>query len=150
MPRTCFNRFPSIAIATLAAAQALAVQPVNAQTVNATIQLPTFRVTQFNSSFSVPDGGTINLGSVGDSRSSLGRRSGGGRGAYVSPRILSNRDLERQLLSPTPSAGNVAALPGPGGSRSAADGTLTHQQLNGQPAVQAKADFLSKHINRQR
>lgn len=152
--KTRFLAIKSLAIVTAVAFIATSIlgsQSANAQAVNTTIQLPTLRVTQFNSSFSVPDGGTINLGSIGRSGSAFGRRSSTSGGAQVSPRILVNRESERRFLSaataPTAPQLNPIRRGAPG---TAANGPLTHQQLNGGADVQAKADFLSRHINRSR
>lgn len=125
---------------TLMVMAVLGCRSADAQRVGTTIQLPTFRVTQFNSSFSVPDGGTINLGGTGVSRTTYpGRVIRSGRNG-VGIRSIDSRNRERELLS--------KAMPGV--AAEAFPRLLTHRQVNGRPATQSKADFLSKHIQRHR
>ena len=69
-----------------------------AQFANATVQLPTFRTTQFNSSFSVPDGGTISLGSIGRRDYLPGAISGSTGSATASARVLIMQELEQEML----------------------------------------------------
>ncbi len=118
---------------------------VLAQGPNTTIQLPTFRVTEFRSSFSVPDGGTISIGGVGGGRSSNrrrltprnptnGRSTVSGFGASVAPYVLITEELEQARLH------GVALLT----RRS----MQTPKEINGTTRIQSKADFISRNINR--
>jgi len=105
-----------------------------AQFANTTVQLPTFRVTQFNSSFSVPDGGTVNIGSIGSSRSVPGGRSGGCGSAQVTAHILIMKELEQEMLTNARPAIRQS--------------NLAQQQINGSATTQSQADFISGNINR--
>ena len=113
-----------------------------AQLANTTLQLPTFRVTQFNTAVSVPDGGTISLG--GNVRGSsfsnrsrggfnIGGSSGGGS-AQVTAHVLIMSELEQEMLN---------------NSRPAIrQSKFTQQQINGNLQTQSKADFITDNINR--
>ena len=124
----------------------LTADQVFAQVVNTTIQLPTVRVTQFSSSFSVPDGGTINLGRIPSGESfSRGRRSFP-RSRSITPRgtqtgaaragahVLIMKELELKMLDNT--RPRVIQM------------NFDHRQLNGDAQTQAQADFISGNINR--
>jgi type II secretory pathway component GspD/PulD (secretin) len=118
---------------------------------NIRVQLPVVSVFNVRTVVSVPDGGTMSLGGV--SRHSSGRTSRGvpgfggplfqGRGigyssgrnqATVKATIISNREINDALMAD-------------GNRRFAA-----RQQtgINGAPAVQAKADFITRNIGRSR
>lgn len=110
-----------------------------------TVQLPVFRTFGVRTAVSVPDGGTINLGGVGRSSYGQSNQSGFGRlpssnrfrnnspsGAALSVRIIRLKELERQML-----ADHAAGRPQPDDVR-----------VNGSRAVQAKADFISRHVGR--
>ena len=105
-----------------------------AQFANTTVQLPTFRVTQFSSSFSVPDGGTIRLGSIGRRDYLPGAISGGSSSATASARVLIMKELEQEMLSNHEPQIRQSAL--------------RQQKLNGTLKTQSKADFISRNINR--
>lgn len=105
-----------------------------AQFGNTTLQLPTLRVTQFNTAVSVPDGGTIGLGGVGSSRSFPGGRSTTAGSAQVTAHVLIMKELEQEMLS----AARPAIL----------KSHFAQQRLNGSAQIQARADFLSGNINR--
>ena len=105
-----------------------------AQLANSTVQLPTFRVTQFNSSFSVPDGGTINLSSIGRRDYLPGAISGGTSSASASAHVLIMKELEQKMLSN--SAPQIR------------QSVLHQRKINGTPTTQSKADFISRNINR--
>ena len=105
-----------------------------AQFANATVQLPIFRTTQFNSSFSVPDGGTISLGSIGRREYLPGGFSGSTGSATASARVLIMKELEQEMLS---------------NSKPQIRQSIQRQrEINGTPKTQSKADFISRNINR--
>ena len=113
-----------------------------AQFAGPTIQLPTFRVTEFRSVVSVPDGGSINLGGSLRDDLRIGRtpnsrsfsRSTARSNAQVSADILIMDELEQEMLS--------ASAPALRSSAAAS------QAINGSPQVQAKADFISRNVDR--
>ena len=109
-------------------------ETATAQFANTTIQLPTFRFTQFNSSFSVPDGGTINLSSIGRRDYLPGGDSGSYSSATASARVLIMKELEQDMLS--------NAKP------QIRQSVQRQQEVNGTPKTQSKADFISRNINR--
>ena len=115
------------------------------------VQLPVVSVFNVRTAVSVPDGGTMSLGGV--SRYSSGRSSRGipglggplfqnrGTGysagssrATVKATIISNREIGEDLLA----EGNRRAL------------VRERFDPNGNYAVQAKADFISRNIGRSR
>lgn len=124
------------------------------QPIATTIQLPSVRVFQINTAVSVPDGGSMLLGGV--SRSGYGSSSFGvpllgnvplaGRpfrnqasGSYFSSgmarahvTILSNAEMEADVLAEA----NRREL------------LRTTIDPNGMPAVQRRADFISRNIGR--
>ena len=109
-------------------------ETASAQFANTTVQLPTFRVTQFNSSFSVPDGGTINLSSIGRRDYLPGGDSGSFGSATASARVLIMKELERDMLT---------------NSKPQIHQSVQRQRkINGAPKTQLKADFISRNINR--
>ena len=109
-------------------------ETAKAQFANATVQLPTFRVTQFNSSFSVPDGGTINLGSIGRRDYLPKAISGSSSSATASARVLIMKELEQEMLANSKPKIRQSAF--------------RQQKLNGTPKTQSKADFITRNINR--
>lgn len=113
------------------------------------IQLPTVRVFNISTVVSVPDGGTLSLGgSTGSSRSRISRGLPGGRpfqnraiggtssaaNSSVSARLIIMSEYEKEVLAEAERRRKLAALNDP----------------NGPPAVQQKADFMSRHIGRSR
>lgn len=118
---------------------------------NIAVQLPVVSFFNVRTTVSVPDGGMMSLGGV--SRSASGSRSSGvpglggplfrnrgigystgGSRAVVTATIISNREIEEDLLA----EGNRRAR-----MRERID-------PNGSQAVQAKADFISRNIGRSR
>ena len=105
-----------------------------AQFANTTLQLPTFRVTQFNTAISVPDGGTARLGGVTRSQSFPGGRSTTAGSAQVTAHVLIMSELEQEMLANA----RPAIL----------QSNFNHRRLNGSAQTQAQADFISGNINR--
>lgn len=105
-----------------------------AQFANTTIQVPTIRVTQFNSSFSIPDGGTARLGGVSRSQSFPGGRSSSSGNAFVTADVLIMSALEQEMLANA----SLAIL----------QSNFNQQQFNGSAQTQAQADFISDNISR--
>ena len=118
---------------------------------NIRVQLPVVSVFNVRTVVSVPDGGMMSLGGVSShssGRSSRGVPGLGGplfqnRGigysagrsqANVKATIISNREIDDALMAD--------------GHRRFA--TRQHFGVNGAPAVQAKADFISRNIGRSR
>ena len=112
------------------------------------IQLPTLRVFNIQTVVSVPDGGTLSLGGVGrSSRGSISRGLGGrpfqnraiggttsAANSSVSAELIIMSEYEREVLAEAERRRKLAAL----------------TDRNGPPAVQQKADFMSRHIGRSR
>jgi len=113
------------------------------------IQLPTVRVFNISTVVSVPDGGTISLGGVNrSSRGSISRGLPGGRpfqnraigrassaaNSSVSAKLIIMSEYEKEVMAEAERRRKLAAL----------------TDRNGPPAVQQKADFMSRHIGRSR
>ena len=138
------------AIAVLSTAASAAAQNFGPP-LGTTIQLPVVRVFNVRTAVSVPDGGTMSLGGV--SSFSSGRNSRGvpglrgplfrsrttgysarGRNAFVTARIISNREISEDLMAEAQRRAAIDECVDP----------------NGTPAIQAKADFISRNIGRSR
>lgn len=115
-------------------AAATSAEQAFSQFANTTVQLPTFRVTQFNTAVSVPDGGTMRLGGVSRGHSFPGGRSTTAGNALVTAHILIMSELEQEMLANA----RPAIL----------KSNFAQQQLNGNARTQAQADFISDNINR--
>lgn len=113
--------------------------------VGVTVQLPVFQIHSISTAVSVPDGGTISLGGVGRSNYGRSSQSGFGRqpsrnrfgsrspaGATLSAKIIRLKELEQQML-----ADHAARRSPP-----------SRVEINGSHAVQAQADFISRHVGR--
>lgn len=122
--------------------------------VNQTVQLPTVSIFNIRTVVSVPDGGVIHLGGV--SRHASGRISRGMPGVagpWARPfqnratgystsasnmnarvQIISTRELEKEVMAEADRRILISQSSDP----------------NGTPAVQAKADFISRNIGRSR
>ncbi len=105
-----------------------------AQFINTTVQVPTLRVTQFNTAVSVPDGGTARLGGIARSQSFPGGRSSTAGNALVTAHVLVMSELEQEMLANA----RPALL----------QSKFNQQQLNGSARTQAQADFITDNINR--
>jgi len=137
-----------IAFVVVFLASGILASDVNGQFVNRTVQLPTIRNFSIRTVVSVPDGGTTYLGGVSSSaagqtsRGSFGpfrpfaNRSSGynvaGTGSAVSAKILSTREMDEDLTA----HGNYLR------SRKVSN------DINGSPAVRAKAAFITRNIGR--
>jgi hypothetical protein len=130
-----------VAAALVVCGALVAGQTAAAQSANSTIQLPTFRVTQFRSSFSVPSGGSIRLGAIGNRFSTGGRRLIG-RAQTAKPAAALIRKQPGQEERPGLGAS-------PQSNRSKTVG-LTRSQIEENSDIEAKANFLSRNINRSR
>ncbi len=144
-----------MSIAFLSCSTANAQNPASGQnpfrpSFNQTVQLPVVRFFNVRTVVSVPDGGTMSLGGVtrhaSGSRSSgipgfrgrpfTNRGSGYQQGAdrlVLTPKIIINSELEQDVLA------------------EAAARERFRQQFanpNGPPAVQTKADFITRNIGR--
>ena len=114
------------------------------------VMLPTIRVFRINTAVSVPDGGSISLGGVNGYREqSISRGSGlpgplfNNRGiskqtsasnAAVSANVIVMSEYEEAVLAEARRRRRASQTPNP----------------NGSPAVQAKADFITRNIGRSR
>ena len=142
----CVSTFGLIGIAALLSTQSACAQ---GPAINTTVQLPVLRFFNVRTVVSVPDGGTMSLGGVSrhasgqSSRGIPGLRgplfnsrsrgySGGSSRATVSTKIISNREIEEDLMQ---EANRRIAI------RETFD-------ANGPVAVQKKADFISRNIGR--
>ncbi len=110
-----------------------------------TVQLPVFRTFGVRTVVSVPDGGTINLSGVG--RSSFGQSTQSGFGSFpggnrfgsrspsrssLSAKVIRLKEFEQQVLA------DYKARRSP----------PSRVEINGSHAVQAQADFISRHVGR--
>lgn len=114
------------------------------------IQLPTIRTFRTNTVVSVPDGGSIRLGGVNSHREQSIRSGSGLPGP-----LFNNRGISRETTSANAVASaeliimseyEEAVLAEARRRRLASQAT----NLNGPPAVQAKADFITRNIGRSR
>ena len=114
------------------------------------VQLPTIRTFRVNTAVSVPDGGTISLGGVTSNGQQSIRRGSGLPGP-----LFNNRGISRNTNSSKATASaevivmseyEQAVLAEVKRRRLAAQ----KSNPNGSPAIQAKADFITRNIGRSR
>ena len=113
------------------------------------VQLPVVSVFNVRTVVSVPDGGTMSLGGISNHSSGRSSRgvpglrgplfqnrgigySAGSSRATIKATIISNREIDEALMA----AGNRRFA------------TRRTHDPNGAPAIQAKADFISRNIGR--